>query len=110
MMEDNLGPQFREVREHMQHVMYAPFMHNTAMVQKVRLDNLIATQSMYSQTRVDEYQQGREPDQNTHADVQIYRTRNNRSYVQDGHHRVLAAKQRGDTHIDAVVKSWKGST
>lgn len=106
---DNLSrDQFREVRD----PLYSgqPWQVNSKTKQRVRLDNVIATQPTYNPARVRAYAEGTATIDPAHSfkDVHVYRTGNNRTYVHEGHHRMIAAKQRGDTHIDAVVHRWKG--
>lgn len=97
---DNLSHQFSEVRPQVGWDWHLTT--NTETTGKVRLDNLIATQETYSPSIVDKYREGEK------SPIRVYRSGNNRSYVTDGHHRAIAAKESGATHVDALVRQWKG--
>jgi hypothetical protein len=70
---------------------------NRAMpVVRVRVDKLVPTQTNWDQSKVDDIA-SKDPSQiDTKPLVHPFR---GRYYVSDGHHRVAAAIQRGDTHM-----------
>lgn len=63
---------------------------------KVRLDKVVATQRYYDQAKVDDIA---EKGPKKSGITPIVHPFNGKYYLADGHHRVAAAIQRGDTHI-----------